>query len=497
MIRTVLDAHLQISPDLAFPLRRPLDARGRLVAVDRQSILTGLVRACDLAAALGGAIVAYALRYGSISAAVEYCMFTLLGTVLLVNYLHLSHAYDFEAIRRLRAQISKVFVSWFAVIIALSSLAYFFGLSSGFSRGWMVIWFCTTLLMLLTTRVVAVALIARWQHSGQLVRRIAIIGTPKRVERVARHVASQEGVAVVSTVTSVRRVASHTTSHNGTPQLVGSGDVDKLLSLARSCEIDEIIVVSRSLLDPALRDLVRTLRSFAIEVRLYAIGLHHSLPPGKLDLVFGLPLLSIVERPLTGWTRVAKRAEDVCISSVLLLFLFPLIALIALAIKLDTPGPVLFRQDRLGFNNNPVRVFKFRSMHHRPEREDMAEQVRRNDTRVTRIGRLLRRTSLDELPQLFNVLMGDMSLVGPRPHPLALNEKFAHVIDGYLARHRVKPGITGWAQVNGLRGETDTIDKMQRRVEHDLYYIDNWSLVFDLKILFSTVFVGFVHENAY
>jgi putative colanic acid biosynthesis UDP-glucose lipid carrier transferase len=158
---------------------------------------------------------------------------------------------------------------------------------------------------------------------------------------------------------------------------------------------------------------------------------------------------------------------------------------------------VLFRQDRLGFNNDLIRIYKLRSMHHQLASEHTVAQARRNDPRVTRVGRILRRTSLDELPQLFNVLKGDMSLVGPRPHPVALDKKFAEVIDGYPARLRVKPGITGWAQVNGLRGETDTLDKMQRRVEHDLYYIDNWSLLFDLKILFVTIIVGFMNKNAY
>jgi Undecaprenyl-phosphate glucose phosphotransferase len=210
-----------------------------------------------------------------------------------------------------------------------------------------------------------------------------------------------------------------------------------------------------------------------------------------------MPLYTIVERPLSGWARVAKRAEDIVVSSVALFLLLPLLALVAIVIKLESPGPVLFHQNRFGFNNDLIRIYKLRSMQHQPEPEHAVAQARRNDPRVTRVGRILRRTSIDELPQLFNVLRGDMSLVGPRPHPVALNEEFAELIDGYLARHRVKPGITGWAQVNGLRGETDTLDKMRRRVEHDLYYIDNWSLLFDLKILVATLAVGFMNKNAY
>ena len=150
-----------------------------------------------------------------------------------------------------------------------------------------------------------------------------------------------------------------------------------------------------------------------------------------------------------------------------------------------------------GFNNNPITVFKFRSMYHEPKDESVVPQARRNDPRVTRVGAFLRKTSLDELPQLFNVLRGEMSLVGPRPHAVAHNEQYAKIVDDYLGRHRVKPGITGWAQVNGLRGETDTLDKMRQRVQHDLYYIDNWSIWFDLKIILLTPFVALTHRNAY
>ena len=175
----------------------------------------------------------------------------------------------------------------------------------------------------------------------------------------------------------------------------------------------------------------------------------------------------------------------------------PALILIAVAVKLDSPGPVFFRQKRYGFANNEFTVFKFRTMQHREFEDPSVPQAKRDDRRITRIGGFLRRTSLDELPQFFNVLLGDMSLVGPRPHAVAHNVQFAQVIDDYLSRHRVKPGITGWAQINGLRGETDTPEKMRARVQHDLYYIDNWSLLFDLKILLLTPFHGFINKNAY
>jgi putative colanic acid biosynthesis UDP-glucose lipid carrier transferase len=219
-------------------------------------------------------------------------------------------------------------------------------------------------------------------------------------------------------------------------------------------------------------------------------------PVRRLPPIAALPTLDLYERPMSGWNQVLKRIEDLVLAPILLLLTLPMSLAIAVLIRLDSPGPILFRQRRFGFNNNEFTVYKFRTMRHAPE-DAHVPQARRTDERVTRIGAFLRRTSLDELPQLLNVLRGEMSLVGPRPHAVAHNRHFAEIIDDYLGRHRVKPGITGWAQVNGLRGETRTEEQMRLRVQHDLHYIDNWSLWLDLKILLLTIFVGFVHENAY
>lgn len=194
---------------------------------------------------------------------------------------------------------------------------------------------------------------------------------------------------------------------------------------------------------------------------------------------------------------ILKRSTDIILSAAALMFFGPVMLVVAVLVKLDSPGPILFRQQRFGFNQQPITVYKFRTMYREAGLDESAAQAQRADPRVTRIGRILRRTSLDELPQLLNVLGGSMSLVGPRPHPTALDERYAALINSYLCRHRVRPGITGWAQVNGLRGETNTVDKMERRVEHDLYYIEHYSLLFDLYILLLTIFVGFRHRNAY
>jgi exopolysaccharide biosynthesis polyprenyl glycosylphosphotransferase len=219
-------------------------------------------------------------------------------------------------------------------------------------------------------------------------------------------------------------------------------------------------------------------------------------PHPEPSLIFGHPVLTLYRRPLDGWGAVLKRTEDIMLSGLIMLLLLPIMGVIAVLIKLDSAGPVLFRQKRLGLNNTVFEILKFRSMVHMPGPEREVPQARQNDPRVTRVGRFLRRSSLDELPQLFNVLRGEMSLVGPRPHAVPHNQRYSSVIERYDCRHRIRPGITGLAQVNGFRGETDTLEKMQCRVEFDLDYINRWSLLLDAKVLVKTVIVCF-RDRAY
>ena len=213
--------------------------------------------------------------------------------------------------------------------------------------------------------------------------------------------------------------------------------------------------------------------------------------------VAGLTLLDLNATPLFGANALLKASFDKAFSALALVIMSPLMCLIALMIKLDSPGPILFRQKRHGWDGHHIDVFKFRTMYHAQAVDGPADQARRYDPRITRVGSLLRRCSIDELPQFFNVLRGDMSVVGPRPHPIELNQNYTGQIDAYMQRHRVRPGITGWAQVHGFRGETDTLEKMQRRVDYDLYYIEHWSLWLDIKIILRTILGGWMSENAY
>jgi Undecaprenyl-phosphate glucose phosphotransferase len=213
--------------------------------------------------------------------------------------------------------------------------------------------------------------------------------------------------------------------------------------------------------------------------------------------VAGMPVLNLTASPMVGFARFLKGLEDRALALLILLLVSPLMVAIAIGIKLSSPGPVLFKQKRHGWDGKPITVWKFRTMQVHQEENGKVTQATRNDSRVTKLGALLRRTSVDELPQFFNVLQGKMSIVGPRPHAIEHNEFYKDSINQYMLRHKVKPGITGWAQINGYRGEIDNLEKMEKRIEYDLFYIENWSIWFDLKIIAATLIKGFINKNAY
>lgn len=237
-----------------------------------------------------------------------------------------------------------------------------------------------------------------------------------------------------------------------------------------------------------------------VDVRLSAHSNKLRFRPRSYSCVGNVPFLDIFDKPIADWDSVAKRAFDVVCASLLVILFCPIMLLTAPAIKVESKGPVLFRQERYGFNNEVIEVLKFRSMRHDMSDPQARQVVTRDDPRVTRVGRFIRRTSIDELPQLINVIRGDLSLVGPRPHAVNAHtgdRLWNDVVAGYFARHRVKPGVTGWAQINGWRGEVDAHEKIRQRVEHDLFYIENWSVLFDLYILALTPIRLFTSENAY
>ncbi|WP_308296424.1 undecaprenyl-phosphate glucose phosphotransferase [Rhizobacter sp. J219] len=221
-----------------------------------------------------------------------------------------------------------------------------------------------------------------------------------------------------------------------------------------------------------------------------------SIIQGRLQDMNGLPIVGICETPFTGTNELVKRVSDVVLASIILVLISPLLLAIAIGVKMSSPGPVIFKQRRTGLDGEDITVYKFRSMTTQ-DNGSVVKQATKGDARITPFGAFIRKTSLDELPQFFNVLQGRMSIVGPRPHAIAHNEEYRRIVKAYMVRHKVKPGITGWAQVNGQRGETDTVDKMQARVEYDLEYLRNWSLALDLQIIVRTIRLVFFDRNAY
>jgi Undecaprenyl-phosphate glucose phosphotransferase len=278
------------------------------------------------------------------------------------------------------------------------------------------------------------------------------------------------------------------------------GTISDLAPFARENEIDLIVVAIPLSAETRLLQILKRLWELPVDIRISGAAGKLKLSRASYTYLGNLPLLSAFERPLSGWDGLLKSLVDRGIALLAIIALFPVMAAVALAVRLESKGPIIFKQKRFGFNNQLVEVYKFRSMYTDMSDAAAAKLVTKDDPRVTRVGRIIRKTSLDELPQLFNVLKGTLSLVGPRPHATqakAAGSLYDEVVDGYFARHKVKPGITGWAQINGWRGETDTREKIEQRVKHDLEYIDRWSLGFDLYILAKTPLALLKSENAY
>lgn len=324
---------------------------------------------------------------------------------------------------------------------------------------------------------------------GYNTRRIALAGSIPAGINLIRSLINEPWLGFV-----VKGIYNDTvTTHDDIPYV---GDFTQLIKDAKSGQLDRVYIAMSMSEDEKLRMLVGELTDTTCSVfyipDIFTFNILHS----RTEEINGVPVVPLFDTPLSGLNMVFKRVEDIIVSSIILLLISPVLLIIACLVKFTSSGPILFRQIRYGMDGKPIKVWKFRSMMVM-ENDDKVTQATKNDLRVTKIGRFLRKTSLDELPQFFNVFFGQMSVVGPRPHAVAHNEQYRSLIRGYMLRHKVKPGITGLAQINGWRGETDTLEKMQKRIEFDLLYIRGWSLWLDIKIIFLTIFKGFVNKSAY
>jgi Undecaprenyl-phosphate glucose phosphotransferase len=400
-----------------------------------------------------------------------------------------------NALMRPVGQADNVLVAVVTSFLFLMSVLYGLDVTYMFASEWLVSFAAGTMVGVLGIRILAFLALKALSQRQIIGRRMAVLGANDMSARLLRQIARDRPY-----FTEVEGVFATHDEHfdpewEGVPVL---GGIQQLLETARAGHIDDIVVARPWATDPLMTDTIEKLKELPVNVYLASelVGFDLTFKP-ILGTSSQLPVFEVTQRPIAGWSSAAKKLLDYLLASLGLLILSPLLLLVALAIKLDSPGPVFFMQPRLGFNNKPFAIYKFRSMYHRDIPEARVQQATRRDPRVTRIGRIIRATSIDELPQLLNVLNGTMSLVGPRPHALSHNEEYANQIRGYFARHKVKPGITGWAQVNGLRGEITDIDLMRARVEHDVFYTENWSLFFDLKIIVMTALVVLVQKTAY
>jgi putative colanic acid biosysnthesis UDP-glucose lipid carrier transferase len=407
----------------------------------------------------------------------------------------LTHLYSSWRIYAFRQELAELGVTCAAVGALLVTIAYLTKTSEHYSRVVMALWWSLSFAVLALTRFAIRVTLRASRAKGRNVRSLAIAGAGDLARRVAERVLAAEwlGLKLVGFYDDEAQYGVEPLA--GNPCSV-QGTLADLVQRARQGNVDYVYVALPLTNQRRIMDLIHELSDTTASVFLVPDFFMFEMMNARWTEIEGMPVVSIFDTPFLGVDGWLKRLEDITLAGLILIPALPLMLLIAVGVKLTSVGPVLFKQRRYGMSGKVVEIWKFRTMTVLEDGERVP-QARRSDPRVTRFGALLRRTSLDELPQFINVLQGHMSVVGPRPHAVSHNEQYRKLVAGYMLRHKVKPGITGWAQVNGWRGETDTVEKMSKRVEHDLYYIRNWSIWLDLKIVLLTLVRGFTQPAAY
>ena len=427
-----------------------------------------------------------------------YPLTILIGSMLAVLLLQISDTYQLPSLRSPLRVLPKIMINWVVACATMAVIAFFFKISEDFSRFWFGSWFLIGAMFLFIGRNFVAFAIRKWVRDGTMERRAVIVGGGTAAEQLIRALEQQSDSDVrICGIFDDRDNRRSPPIVAGYPKL---GNISQLVEFARLVRIDMLIISLPLTAEKRVMDMLKKLWILPVDIRLAAHSSELRFRPRAYSHIGSVQMLDIFDRPINDWDSVAKRVFDIIFSLLGIVVFSPIMLATAIAIKATSKGPVFFVQKRHGFNNEVINVIKFRSMY--ADKTDQAAKVvvTKDDPRVTPVGRFIRRTSIDELPQFFNALRGDLSLVGPRPHAVMAqtdDRLFAEVVDGYFARHRVKPGVTGWAQINGWRGEVDDDEKIKQRTAFDLYYIENWSLLLDLKILFLTPFRLLNSENAY
>jgi polysaccharide biosynthesis protein PslA len=464
-------------------------------------MLGELSSAGDLLTVFGTALIAFGIYVGTILGGVQsvdrYALGAMIGGLAFVFIMQQTGAYQLDRLSKLQWQMLQICGVWGVVIAGLLVAAFVTKTTANYSRIWAAGWIIGTPFLIMAERAALAWLIRLLRKRGHLLRHVAVVGAGEHSDRLIRKLINvpAQGVSVVGVFDDRTQRRPQTSDRRGV-----IGTTDDLVKFARHAAVDEIVIALPPHASGRLKSMIAKLRMLPVDVRVSLEPISEGFPVKRLVHVGEAAMLEVVERPLKQWHGVIKWLEDKIIAVLALAALGPLMLLIALLIKLDSRGPVLFAQKRYGYNNRIIQVLKFRTMYVDAGDASGGKRTVRDDPRVTRLGRFLRKWSLDELPQLINVLRGDMSIVGPRPHAVAMKageHLYGDAVTNYMHRHRIRPGLTGWAQVSGLRGEVDSLAKARARVEHDVYYIENWSLLFDIQIMLRSVRVVLDAKSAY
>ncbi|KGM54321.1 UDP-phosphate galactose phosphotransferase [Lysobacter daejeonensis GH1-9] len=450
------------------------------------------LRVGDAVVLVAAACLAYWLRFDTYWLPMEYQSTVARAVIVMLLVFGSANIYRSWRGQSLTLELTRMTALW-GVVFGLSLLyVLMFKLEGATSRLWWGSWFVAVVLTTGGARILARGLAAWVRAQGWDLRSAVVIGANADATRIVQTFQGSPWAGI--DVRGWFNTCADTRQLTGVRHL---GDLDALADYVESHHIDQVWVALPMSAQAEIQAILARLDHATADIKFVPDLFGLQLLNHSVDQVAGLPVINLRASPLDGHARAIKAIEDRVLAALILILIAPLLAILALGVKLSSPGPVLFRQQRHGLGGKIIEVWKFRSMRLHAEDDGKVTQAKRGDPRVTRFGGFLRQTSLDELPQFFNVLQGTMSIVGPRPHAVAHNHQYKNEVQHYMQRHRVKPGITGWAQVNGLRGETDTVAKMAARVEYDLYYLQNWSVLLDLRIIALTIVKGFMGKAVY
>ncbi|WP_255526879.1 undecaprenyl-phosphate glucose phosphotransferase [Photobacterium sp. BZF1] len=398
-------------------------------------------------------------------------------------------------------KVKRLSICWALTVLIMLMLAFFAKQSEVHSRVVVGVWCISVPYFMSMTRVIIRFLKTYVLAREKYKHRAIVIGATLPGYDIAKAICQNEALLTFEGIYDDIEKSdfieeSRKKEANANLAFTLQGNIEQALVLAKSREVRHVFIALKPLGTERVKQLIQRFSDTTAQVYVVPDLQTYELVQSRWRNINGIPAISVHDTPFSGVTSLVKRIEDVLMASMIITLISPVLLFVAAGVKMSSPGPIIFKQYRYGIDGKKIKVWKFRSMSAQ-DNGNVVKQATKNDPRVTKFGAFIRRTSLDELPQFFNVLQGRMSIVGPRPHAVAHNEEYRSIVDRYMLRHKVKPGITGLAQVNGYRGETDTLDKMEKRVEYDLKYIRTWSLWLDLKIIFMTVFKGFVGKTAY